>query len=70
MVDDLAQLKCPVHGIQYHYDVENHEYVQKRAKAGYYYNYPVHTRRTKEKGLKPLFGMCKYDEIERKGQNE
>ena len=62
-VDGLYVLVCPCHGQQKHYDVANHRFMEKRAKAGYMYNYPVHTRHTKENGLKPMFGLSKYDEI-------
>ena len=62
-VDGDVVLVCPCHSQRNHYDVENHDFLQKRAKAGHHYNYPVHTRRTKEQGLKPMFGLARYEEI-------
>jgi len=63
LIGGLYILVCSNHGEQKHLDIENHEFLQKRARAGHYYNYPVHTRRTKENGLKPVFGVCRYDVI-------
>lgn len=62
--DDLAQLVCPVHGIQEHLEIKNLKFVQRWAKKKkYLYDCPVHTRRTKENGLKPMFGIVVYDEV-------
>lgn len=64
-VDGLAQLVCPIHGTQKHYEIQNVKFVQRYAtKKRYWYDCPVHTRHTKENGLKPVFGVVIYDEVE------
>ncbi len=62
-VDGLLILVCPCHGLQHHLDVDNVKYHQRWAsKKKYFYDAPVHTKMSKEKGNAPMF-ILEYDEV-------